>query len=133
MTKGKILLLVVCIISCVNLFGQTKLDLMTKKCAKSAELEMIKTENQEEIKQNSGTGTIKTDWRIIPSDCKIVINNVEPNEKNYIITGQYVYKVDVYTDGKFLLTTQKTKFFTAKSKEVLDDFVITEFTSLESK
>jgi hypothetical protein len=107
-------------------FSQTKLDLITTKCNKMAEIEMVKIENvnEKDLNLESKTGAI---WRVIPTDCKTVITNANLFENIYQIEGQYIYKILVYTNNELLTTNTQIKYFTAKAKAVLDDFVVNEF------
>lgn len=110
--------------------GQSKLEKLNSRLNISSNNEMRKI-----VKQESASMSLKKNesWVFEGFDCVSIIKDIKQNDNVYIINGEYSFKLKVFVDEKYLLSDLWTRKFEATAKEVLDDFIITEFTTKDDK
>lgn len=127
----KTLLVLTCLFS-LTIYSQSRLQKITDKCNEIAATKLKKEWSDWAILHDrevpppfdNGPTTM------VCSEFKTNVTDIKQTNVLYAITGECTYKVEMYHGKRLGISSYNSDKFTANAKEMLDDWIITDFVIL---
>lgn len=128
----KTLLVLTCLFS-LTIYSQSRLQKITDKCNEIASAKLKKDWSDWAILLDQEVPPPPFDNEptiVVCSEFKTNVTDIKQTNVLYAITGECTYKIEIYRGKRLRRSSYNSDKFTANAKEMLDDWIITDFVIL---